>query len=61
MCRNEEKIRFATIRAAAQAVLEQFALGRSQEIYSCGDHFHLTTAKAAFTDEVIARVREAAK
>jgi hypothetical protein len=61
MCFNPEKVHFSSIRSAAQAVLEQHALGRSQEIYSCGDHFHLTTADAPFTNEVLVRVQEAAR
>lgn len=60
MCRNPEKVRFNSIRSAAQAVLEQLAAGRSQEIYQCADHFHLTTCDH-LSDEVVARVQEAAR
>ncbi len=58
-----EKQSFHTLRAAAEAVIEQFEKhGRSQRIYRCGcGAFHLTSKCSELTYEQLAQLQEVAR
>lgn len=61
-CGTPDKVRFSSIRSAAQAAVEQFEVhGRSQRIYADAGHFHLTSDCDDLSDEVLARLKEAAR